>query len=43
MENVVRDIKIALLGLFSVGVAIGWALASLFRHLLWEPQRSRNA
>lgn len=41
MDMFVRDIKIALLALLSLGVAIGWALASLFKHLLWETERSR--
>lgn len=40
MDTFVRDVKIALLALVSLGVAIGWAVSSLFHHLLWDPSKA---
>lgn len=34
--------KLAGLAIFSVGIATGWTVAAVWKHLLWEPERARR-
>lgn len=34
--------KLAGLTIFSLGVAAGWTVAAIWKHLLWEPERARR-